>query len=141
MLAGTHKQPKYYPVHNIAERLHPDIKDNLLSFHAPTGCDTTYSFSRFGKKHVGSYFNYVQNQQYLVLEETDQQGTLKGLFANYTKLQKLLQLLMTDIRYFLKVKRQSKPYQQQRMLQSCTLSQGKFEGKRSGCKQIHVRHI
>ena len=35
---------KHFPIHISAERLHPDIKDNRLSFHALTCCDTTSSF-------------------------------------------------------------------------------------------------
>ena len=43
-------QPKCYPVHIIASKLDNDILENILGFHALTGCDTTSSFSGIGKK-------------------------------------------------------------------------------------------
>ena len=50
MVSGTSKQPKCYPVHIIASKLDNDILENMLGFHALTGCDTTSSFSGIGKK-------------------------------------------------------------------------------------------
>ena len=56
MVSGTAKQRKCYPVHQIAEKLSPPIIENILGFHALTGCDTTSSFSGFGKKKCWKVF-------------------------------------------------------------------------------------
>ena len=50
MCAGTAKQRKYYPVHEIVKKIHHDVIDNILGFHAITGSDTTSSFLGYGKK-------------------------------------------------------------------------------------------
>ena len=50
MIAGTAKKRKCYPVHSIAERLSSSVIDDILGFHALTGCDTTSSFAGFGKR-------------------------------------------------------------------------------------------
>jgi hypothetical protein len=50
MIAGTAKKRKCYPVHEVSRRLTQPVRDNLLSFHALTGCDTTSAFSGHGKK-------------------------------------------------------------------------------------------
>ena len=50
MVSGTSKQKKCYPVHIIASKLNDDTLENILGFHAMTGCDTTSSFSGIGKK-------------------------------------------------------------------------------------------
>ena len=50
MESGTARQKKYYPVHEIAEKLPQEIVDNILGFHALTGCDSTSSMAGFGKK-------------------------------------------------------------------------------------------
>ena len=50
MAPGTSKQQKCYPVHTIASKLDNDVLENILGFHALTGCDTISSFSGMGKK-------------------------------------------------------------------------------------------
>ena len=53
MIAGTAKQRECYPVHEITKRLSSSIIDNILGFqwfHALKGCDTTSSFTSFGKR-------------------------------------------------------------------------------------------
>lgn len=56
MISGTAMKRKCYPVHIIARTLAEPVKDNLLSFHALTGCDTTSSFSGHGKKSCWKIF-------------------------------------------------------------------------------------
>lgn len=41
---------KYIPVHQIAENLGKPVSDSLPAFHCLTGCDTTSSFYKIGKK-------------------------------------------------------------------------------------------
>ena len=48
MISGTAKKRKCYPVHAVSQRLTPAVRDNLLSFHALTGCDSTSSFTGHG---------------------------------------------------------------------------------------------
>lgn len=50
MVAATAKQRKCYPIHDIAQQLPEIITNNLLGFHSLTGCDTTSSFTSFGKR-------------------------------------------------------------------------------------------
>ena len=50
MVSGTSKQRKCYPVYIIASKLDGDILNNILGFHALTGCDTTSSYSGVSKK-------------------------------------------------------------------------------------------
>ena len=45
--SGISKDQKYIPVHSI--NLTPSVIDNLMAFHAITGCDTTSQFSCKGK--------------------------------------------------------------------------------------------
>ena len=56
MVSGTARQMKCYPIHIIAEKLSLQIQENILGFHALTGCDSTSSFSRFGKKKCWKVF-------------------------------------------------------------------------------------
>lgn len=55
MVSGTTKKRKCYPIHAIGHTLSNDIRDNLLSFHALTGCDTS-SFHGHGKKSCWKAF-------------------------------------------------------------------------------------
>ena len=48
-VSGTAKQKKCYPVHAIASKLDDDVLNNILGFHALTGCDTTSSYSGISK--------------------------------------------------------------------------------------------
>ena len=50
MMSGTAHQMKCYPVHLIARNLPQQIQENILGFHALTGCDSTSSFAGAGKK-------------------------------------------------------------------------------------------
>ena len=49
MKAGTIKKPRNIPVHMITS-LSKEIKENLCSFHAITGCDSTSQFTGHGKR-------------------------------------------------------------------------------------------
>ena len=50
MLSGTAKKRECYPIHELSERFAKPLRDNLLGFHAYTGCDTTSAFSGHGKR-------------------------------------------------------------------------------------------
>ena len=56
MIAGTTKQRECYPVHTITQHLPTPITDNILRFHALKGCDTTSSFTGFGKRKCWKVF-------------------------------------------------------------------------------------
>ena len=45
IISGTENKWKCYPIHAVSERFMQPLKDNPLSFHALTGCDTTSSFN------------------------------------------------------------------------------------------------
>ena len=63
MISRISKKWKCYPIHAVHETLTHLVSDNLLSFHALTGCDTTSAFSGHGKKSCWKPF---QNQPLLV---------------------------------------------------------------------------
>ena len=50
MIGGSSKEPKCYPVHDIADKLSQTQRQNILGFHSLTGSDTTSSFTGYGKK-------------------------------------------------------------------------------------------
>jgi len=50
MLSETSRDTKCYPAHTISQKLEPEVVENLLGFHAVTGCDTVSSFAGCGKK-------------------------------------------------------------------------------------------
>ena len=58
MKAGTPKQTKYFPVHEIRQKLSfpESVYSALLAFHAITGCDTVSYFSGHTKKTAWSVF-------------------------------------------------------------------------------------
>ena len=56
MVSGASTQPKCYPVHTLSNQLSQSVRENLLSFHALTGCDTVSSFSGYGKKKCWKIF-------------------------------------------------------------------------------------
>ena len=56
MISGTAKKRKCYPIHPQSERLEKPLRDNLLGFHAFTGCDTTSAFSGRGKRSCWTTF-------------------------------------------------------------------------------------
>ena len=62
MISGTAKKRKCYPIHVPPERLAKPLRDNLLGFHAFTGCDTTSAFSGYGKRSCWKTF---QNHPHL----------------------------------------------------------------------------
>jgi len=63
MVSGTSKKRKCYPIHAVSDKLPQPVRENLLSFHALTGCDTTSAFSGHGKKTCWKTF---QSQPLLV---------------------------------------------------------------------------
>lgn len=72
MKAGTSKDPKYFPVHDIHKLLSDDQVDTLLAFHAITGCDSVSQFSGHGKKTAWQVFEQ---------HHTDLTGLGKGPFT------------------------------------------------------------
>jgi len=50
MVAGIARKRKCYPLNEVSQRLTQPVRDNLFSFHALTGCDTTPAFSGHGKR-------------------------------------------------------------------------------------------
>lgn len=54
MKTGKAKQPNYIAIHDI--QLNDDIRNNLLAFHAISGCDTTSQFAGIGKKKAWKVF-------------------------------------------------------------------------------------
>ena len=58
MKAGTSKQKKYFPIHEIRQKLSfpESVYSALLAFHAITGCDTVSYFSGHTKKTAWSVF-------------------------------------------------------------------------------------
>ena len=56
MVSGTSKQRKCYPVHLMCTKLSPVVLNNILGFHALTGCDSTSSFTGYGKKSCWKTF-------------------------------------------------------------------------------------
>lgn len=52
--SGTAKDPKYTPIHSIS--LAPSVIENLIAFHAVTGCDTTSQFAGKGKRTCWKVF-------------------------------------------------------------------------------------
>ena len=61
MVSGTSKQQNCYPVQTVASKLDNDVLENILGFHALTGCDTTLSFSGMGKKTCWKQFLETPN--------------------------------------------------------------------------------
>ena len=49
MIYEITKKRTFYPIQSLSERLTQPLRDNLLRFHALTGCDTTLAFSGHGK--------------------------------------------------------------------------------------------
>jgi len=50
MLSETSYDTKCYPAHTIYQKIEPEAVENLLGFHAVTGCDTVSLFAGHGKK-------------------------------------------------------------------------------------------
>ncbi len=48
--AGTQRKRRYIPIQEIHGELEPNVRSNLLAFHAGTGCDTTSPFDGHGKR-------------------------------------------------------------------------------------------
>ena len=75
MISGTARQRKCYPIHAIYGRLSQPVRDNLLSFHALTGCDTTSSFTGHGKKSCWKTFE----KQPLLVKGIGRDGELASI--------------------------------------------------------------
>ena len=56
MNAGTSKQPKFIPVHEIHDQLTSDQTSAITGFHALTGCDTVSQISGHSKKTTWKVF-------------------------------------------------------------------------------------
>ena len=56
MVSGTVHQRKCYPIHEISGKLSQPVIDNILGFHALTGCDTTSSITGYGKRSCWKTF-------------------------------------------------------------------------------------
>ena len=56
MVSGTSTQQKCYPAHRLSNQFSQSVSENLLSFHALTGCDTLSLFSGYGKKKCWKIF-------------------------------------------------------------------------------------
>ena len=63
MMSGTSKEQECFPVHAINEALAPAVVENVLGFHAITGCDTVSSFAGHGKKSCWNV--YLQHPELL----------------------------------------------------------------------------
>ena len=50
MLSGTKRRSQCFPVSKIAEGMPEVVWENILGYHAFTGCDSNSSLSGFGKK-------------------------------------------------------------------------------------------
>lgn len=57
MMAGTAKERKYIPIHEICQIIPNAQKKNILAFHAVTGCDSTSHLATSTKKAVWKVFN------------------------------------------------------------------------------------
>jgi len=56
MLRETSKGTECYPAHAIYQKIALEVVENLLGFHAITGCDTVSSFAELGKKLYWAVF-------------------------------------------------------------------------------------
>ncbi len=54
--AGTQQKRRYIPIQEIHNGLEPNVRSNLLAFHAVTGCDTTSQFAGHGKRTAWKTF-------------------------------------------------------------------------------------
>ena len=63
MYAGHSGKERYIPVHEIVTQLGPTVCECLPAIHAITGCDTTCSFNRIGKRTA--YSTLIKNAQAL----------------------------------------------------------------------------
>lgn len=48
-ISGTAKKQNYVPILKITANVPDEVKNNILSFHALTGCCTTSSLNEYGK--------------------------------------------------------------------------------------------
>ena len=61
MKAGTSKQPRYIPVHEIRRQIPFDQVSAILAFHAITGCDSVSQFAGHSKKTTWRVFQQHHN--------------------------------------------------------------------------------
>ena len=59
MRAGTRQQRRYIAIHDIS--LPPTMHQNILAYHALTGCDTVNRMSGHGKTVHGRYLSNMQH--------------------------------------------------------------------------------
>lgn len=57
MMAGTAKERKYIPIHEICQIIPNAQKKNILAFHAVTGCDSTSHLATITKKAAWKVFH------------------------------------------------------------------------------------
>jgi len=75
MLSGTAKNRKCYPLHDVFKDMQPIVRENLVSFHAVTGCDTCSSFTGHGKKTCWKVFK----EQPLLLRGIGRDGDIADI--------------------------------------------------------------
>jgi len=75
MYAGHSGKERHIPVHCIAKELGPVVCASLPAAHALTGCDTTSSLNRIGKKSACS--KLVKYADSLISGESAEQITVK----------------------------------------------------------------
>ncbi|CAG9762726.1 unnamed protein product [Ceutorhynchus assimilis] len=73
---STNKK-RFVPIHLIAQNLQKPISDGLPAFHAITGCDTTNSFFKIGKKSAWQI--YFRNHQQFDLHSFGKTSIEQGL--------------------------------------------------------------
>ena len=75
------KEKKMYPLHEIVKGIPPIVLSNLPGFHALTGCDTTSSFRKFGKKTC--WATYLQHAELLTHVGRDEDSKQAEMFVLY----------------------------------------------------------
>ena len=63
MMAGTSKERRFIPIHEIHSKLSSEVLASLMAFHAISGCDTT-SYIR-GQTNRSMWKTYTDNSQLL----------------------------------------------------------------------------
>ena len=56
MLSGIAKKMRFFPAHVVAKKLPASVNENILGFHAVTGCETTSAFAGIGKNVLESLY-------------------------------------------------------------------------------------
>ena len=65
MVSGTSTQQKCYPVHTLSNQFSQPVRENLLSFHTLTGCDSLIIQWIMPRRNAGKSFrdNRIQSVQ------------------------------------------------------------------------------